>query len=159
MQDITSSCKKLKLLRIICTSVVNTPLTLSEILPNHNLEQLYIVSKTCDVPDTFMSSISAHGGLVHVFLSVASVSVVGISVLIENSPKLITFHCLLKCIYDVDGRRMSDKVLTKFLGVFEQKFHCHRVCCVGGYKIMQRSEHTQLSLYSQYLQYTDLHSL
>ena len=33
---------------------------------NHNLQQLHIYSLQTDVPDSFTTSVSAHGGLVHV---------------------------------------------------------------------------------------------
>ena len=43
-----------------------------------------------------MSSLSAHGGLVHVVLCVRSVTSEGITVLVVNSPKLMIFSCVCK---------------------------------------------------------------
>jgi len=39
-----------------------------------------------------MSSVSAHGGLVHVVLRVRSVISEGVTILLMNSPNLMTFH-------------------------------------------------------------------
>jgi len=41
---------------------------------NLNVQQLFISSLFTVIPDTFMASVSAHGRLVYVFPSVASVS-------------------------------------------------------------------------------------
>jgi len=57
----------------------------------NNLEQLCI-SISCSDTDTFLQSISAHGGLVHVVLSAITLYDDGITALIENSPNLITCH-------------------------------------------------------------------
>lgn len=37
---------------------------------NHNLQQLHIESIFINVPDDFMTSVLAHGGLVHVVMKV-----------------------------------------------------------------------------------------
>ena len=42
-----------------------------------------------------MSSISAHGGLLHVVLYVRSVTSEGVTVLVVNSPNLLTFHSFI----------------------------------------------------------------
>jgi len=59
---------------------------------NYNLNQLCIVSEQLALPDSFMNAISAHGGLVHVILSVNFATQNGIAALIENSRNLITCH-------------------------------------------------------------------
>ena len=149
-QDIITSCKELKCLRIRASSL------LLSLAPKHNLEQLYLQSINSDVSDTFMSSVSAHGGLVHVFLSVASVSVVGISILIENSPKLLTFQCLLERMFDVDSRRLTEVEFLQFKDTLKEKHrHCSKVFSVGGYRVMTRTN-TQFSLNSTLLEHTDL---
>ena len=61
------------------------------LLAQHNLEQLCI-SISCSDTDTFLQSISAHGGLLHVVLSAIRLYDDGITTLIENSPNLITCH-------------------------------------------------------------------
>lgn len=54
------------------------------------LQQLWINSKTITISDVFMRTVSAHGGLEHVFFSIHSVTVDGVSSLIANSPRLLT---------------------------------------------------------------------
>jgi len=61
---------------------------------NQNLQQLYIHSTDTDVPDDLLTSVSAHGGLVHVYMSVRSLTVEGVTSLVKNSPKLITLDFL-----------------------------------------------------------------
>ena len=39
---------------------------------NNKLQQIYIQAFGIDVPDKFMTSVSAHGGLVHVVMEVRS---------------------------------------------------------------------------------------
>jgi len=93
------------------------PITLS-LAHTVALEQLYIDSRHTVVPDAFMNSVSAHGGLVHVFLSVASVSFVGMCTLIENSSKLMTFQSILEfnCIGNVEFSQMKKTLKQKFYG-------------------------------------------
>ena len=57
-----------------------------------SLQQLYIVISTFNIPDVFMNTVSAHGGLVHVILHVSTIRYEGIVTLIENSPELLTLH-------------------------------------------------------------------
>jgi len=92
LHDIVTSCNQLKYLlfsEIIGSHQYLTP-TYSD-----SLEQLCIHSHDLDLPGDFMSSISAHGGLVHVELIVRSVTSEGITQLITNSPNLLTFHAFL----------------------------------------------------------------
>jgi len=42
-----------------------------------------------DIPDNFMTSVSANGGLTHVIMLVSSLTIEGRKSLIRNSPKLI----------------------------------------------------------------------
>jgi len=92
LQDIFTSCKQLKYLMFTEDSVRH-PLYLTP-SPTYscNLEQLHIESLYLCLPDNFMSSISFHGGLVHVVLRVRSVTSEGVMVLLKNSPNLLTFH-------------------------------------------------------------------
>ena len=82
--DIVNNCKELKYVRIAAMSV---SLNLKH---NHNLQQLCIQAPFDDVPDYFMTSVSAHGGLVHVVMDVRSLTAEGITSLVRNSPKLMT---------------------------------------------------------------------
>jgi len=93
--DILISCVQLKCLIFIESDLVfyNTILPLSAIhLEICNLQQLYIDSYVSGIPNAFMTTISAHGGLVNVVLCVRSVTSEGVTALIENSPKLLMLH-------------------------------------------------------------------
>ena len=151
--DILTGCKELR-----CYRIVNHihPLVSLSLAHNLNLQQLYITSTSTVIPDTFMTSVSVHGGLFHVFLSVASVSVDGISVLIENSPKLITFQSLME-IRDKGGRRLPPYEFVQFEKALKQKFHHHKLFYTGGYRLFQQN-YTSLSTFS-FLEQTDVGNL
>jgi len=91
VQDIATTCKKLKCLKI--GSYNQTQLhpfgTSLSIACNDNLEQFGIDSKHTVVSDEFMESISAHGGLINVNFNVSTITEKGVGILIENSPKLM----------------------------------------------------------------------
>ena len=61
-------------------------------MANCNLEQVCILADSFSLPDNFMITLSAHGGLVHVFLCAKFVTQTGIAALIGNSPNLISCH-------------------------------------------------------------------
>ena len=92
LHDIVTSCNQLKYLVFYEYAVHRHCLTPTY---SDSLEQLSIRSRDLDLPDDFMSSISAHGGLVHVELFVRSVTSEGIILLVTNSPNLLTFHAFL----------------------------------------------------------------
>ena len=110
---------------------------------------------------SFMSSVSAHGGLVHVFLSVASISVVGISVLIENSPKLLTFYSVLEIRHENDEGTLTDEEWVEFEHSLKQKYH-NKIFNVGGLIMLRKAKQdrslTQF-LKTPFLGYTDLQLL
>jgi len=64
-----------------------------------DLEQLSLVSKHTVIPDEFMESISAHGGLVNVYLKVSTITGEGLRILLENSPKLMQLMILTTASY------------------------------------------------------------
>ena len=156
VQDTISSCKKLKFCRIVAK---RPPLSLS-VAHNVNLQQLFIDASYTDMPDTFMSSVSAHGGLVHVFLSVASVSVVGIGVLIENSPELMTFQSILELRDKDDSLLISINEFLKCEMILRQKFHHRKLFHRGGYKMLQQSIYHDKHLVDiSFLEHTNVYSL
>ena len=120
-----SSCKKLK--------YVNYPQdSFSEhlFLPIHNdnLEQMHICARHINLPTCLMSTIPAHGGLVHAMLRVKSVTSEGVTALVRNSPKLMTLYALL---YD-DIYGDNDKPnLTEFEAGLRQE-HSSRPLFVMG---------------------------
>jgi len=64
VQDVINNCKELKYFRYIYYSFHTAGISLN-LVHNHNLQQLYIDGSHTIVPDKFMTSVSAHGGLVH----------------------------------------------------------------------------------------------
>ena len=65
-------------------------------IANYSLQELCIESDWLALPDSFMNTISAHCGLVHIILSVNAVTQNGIATLIKNSPNLITCHIYIR---------------------------------------------------------------
>ena len=84
IQEVLTACNALRY--FYCST--NEPLQLS-LSAHNNLEQLYISSRDTDLNDKFMDTVSAHGGLIHVFFLVHSMTVKGITTLINNSPNLL----------------------------------------------------------------------
>jgi len=80
--DMIETCKEL-----LCVGVFGLNLTHAK-----NLKQLYICASTTDISNEFMISISAHGGLVRVFMQVRSLTAEGVTFLVRNSPKLIALY-------------------------------------------------------------------
>ena len=87
-QDILATCNNLSCFSCHCN--VQQQLSLLS-LCSSNLRQLCIVSQDNDIDDNFMSTVSAHGKLIHVFFKVNSMTGQGITTLVENSPDLLTF--------------------------------------------------------------------
>ena len=108
LQDIIS-CKGLRCLHY--SDNIDVELSLS-VVHNPNLQQVQIESAFTNLPDVFLSTISAHGQLVHVVLYVKSVTEEGITALLTNSPKLRTLHVVVRDkIYDHDGAVLDPNVL------------------------------------------------
>jgi len=85
---------------------------------NKNLEQLCIKPNKSDcmsIPDTFLQSVSAHGGLVHVVLCGGGFSGGGIIALIENSFNLLTCHIYTDNIRSDFGLRCTMKTFKAVL--------------------------------------------
>ena len=159
LQDIITSCKDVQCFRIH-SSYYRDPATLSH-ASNNNLKQLFLLSRKSVVLDSFMSSVSAHGGLVHVLLFVKSISVVGISVLIENSPKLITFYSILEIRRENSVETLTDKEFVKFEDSLKRKYSNRRLFNIGGFVLLQESKQNPRAqiLKSLLLRYTDLQAL
>ena len=71
---------------------------LPELAHMQNLQQLYIEAFSTLIFNEFMTSVSAHGGLVHVVMDVESLTAEGITSLVRNSPKLITSYLIVRNI-------------------------------------------------------------
>ena len=115
LQDVINGCKEVTVLS--CNSL---PQTVSSVTPT-NLQQLYIFfAMTTDIPEIFMETVSAHGGLIHVVLFASSVTVDGIVSLIKNSPKLITLNIYAELISN-QGTASPEDRLKKRLQKFSNR--------------------------------------
>jgi len=93
------------------------------------LEQLCICSPQFDIPKEFMDSMSAHGGLADVELWVKSVTSEGITLLLMNSPHLLTFYASLE-----------EEALDEDLDViFKTKIPDHKLFKCGSYQVAETS--------------------
>jgi len=117
IQNVITNCKKLTIFQ--CDSM--ECLTISSV-STINLQQFSIDAGLTNVPDVFMKTVSAHGGLVHVALSANSITTEGINFLITNSPELLSLHIssreiiYTKCQFDVIGSNdeLKDSLLYRF---------------------------------------------
>ena len=123
-QDVINNCKELKYVKFSCCQ--STSLNL---VHSHNLQQLYISASHTIVPDEFMTSVSAHGGLVHVAMIVQSSTAEGITSLVRNSPKLITLYVSAQTIH-----RLS---VENFNATLREMF-CNRRLFTAGHYICDR---------------------
>ena len=111
VQDVISNCRELKY--FVCHSkkqLLNLP-------HSQSLQEFYIDSADTDVPDDFMTSISALGGLVHVVMKIRSLTAEGITSLVRISPKLITFYLVMSAetIYRLDVEKFNETLKQMFL--------------------------------------------
>ena len=90
VQDVINSCKQLTVLS--CTAGYERFVNLLS-ASTSTLQQLSLYEPRTSIPEIFLETVSAHGGLVHIALFVRSVSIVGVIKLVRNSPKLLT--CLI----------------------------------------------------------------
>ncbi|XP_065920439.1 uncharacterized protein [Dysidea avara] len=123
VQDVVNNCNELECVRFYL--VLSQPLSLV-LTHSHTLQQLYINSLKTIVPNDFMASFSAHGGLVHVVMMVGSLTAEGITSLVRSSPKLITLYLHAGSIHhgDVDVDFFSAKL---------KKMFCKRRLFTAGY--------------------------
>ena len=138
--DILTTCKKLKTFCYISST------QLSRLLPAHNnLQQLCISSKYIDLDDNFMDMVSVHGGLIHVALFVGSVTCEGVTILIRNSPSLLTFG-LCEQRREQNYRESLNRWLSK-------KFPGRKLFTSGLFCLIQQTEEVNCN---EWLQNTDL---
>ena len=135
VQEIITTCRGLKLLKF------NTDqyLDLSSAC-NNSVEQLCIRSEDTDVSNTFLDSVSAHGGLIHVVLCVNSVPSKGITALVENSHKLITCNIFtITEVYDSEGMNVNLKDLKASL---KAKFSHRKLFTCGNLRLARNPTHS-----------------
>ena len=106
---------------------------------NNNLEELCIKSyhvDTLSIPDIFMQSVSAHGGLVHVVLCAGTFSSGGIITLIGNSPKLLTFH-----IYAIRIKSSNKDITLKDMEmILKKKFANRNLFTCGSFMLSKSTD-------------------
>ena len=129
VQDILSGCKGLCILS--CSSMEH--LLISSVFTT-SLQQLRISADDSNIPDIFMETVSAHGGLVHVFLSVHSITVDGITGLFVNSPRLLTLNIYSRHI--VERYEWNKTVAVYNLKeTLQEMFPSRKLFAVGGFKV------------------------
>ena len=117
------------------------------------LEQLCIQSENTDLNDTIMDTVSAHGGLVHVVFAVGSVPSEGITALINNSHKLITFNIITADqVYDKEGMKVNLKALKAAL---KAKYSRRKLFMCGNLRLIQENI-TCVQNVEEFLENTDL---
>ena len=128
--DIIDNCGSVRYLRYTGNNI-----SCSWLLPTCNLKQLCILSDQLVLPDHFMNTVSAHGGLVHVVLSVHFVTQNGIIALIENSLHLIVFHihirtlAVWRILFNIKG----------FNSTLEKKYSNRKLFLCGSYRLIKGS--------------------
>ena len=138
VQDVINDCKELK-----CVSFDLDFIKVSlGLVHNHNLQQLYIYSPATDVPDDFMTSVSAHGGLVHVVVSVRSLTFEGMISLVRNSPKLITLFVILS-LYDVKDSSPDMLDTLEINATLKRMFWHRKLFRIGCYSMI-RAQNTEI---------------
>ena len=146
-QEVLAACNKLKYFRVhFDTFAKLPPLTVH----NSNLQELCILSRSTDLDDKFIDSLSAHGGLVHVVLLVNSMTTNGIASLIKNSPNLLT--CLLGFC------KKNEKHLNSLSTSLGKKFG-HRKLYTSGLSLIRQVKNNDSVTGAEWLQNTNLLTL
>ena len=131
--DIITKCKYLKYFKYFQWEQNFSSQSLST-APNKYLQYLDIDAWERTVSESFMSSVSAHGKLEFVLLRVRSVMTDGITVLIENSPKLCLFIVL--CYSKLS--RFEHIRLINFKEMLKKKFLHRKLFSLDGFIMMGR---------------------
>ena len=127
IQDIINNCKELTILS--CAHGFDICLLLSSVNTS-TLQQLSIREGESNVPNIFLETVSAHGGLVHVSFYVNSVSAKGITSLVENSPNLLTCIVVVQQ-FITDGQYTIESLKHKFI--------LRKLFTVGRFSVIFRS--------------------
>ena len=127
VESLIKGCPKLKYLKY----AVNFHF-FNSVVQKNNLQQLYIAADDESIPNTFVQSISAHGGLVHVVLHVNCISEYGIHALIENSPNLITLHIFI--LHDINRAVHLLNNKKNFVMAIKQKFCDRKLFTCGSFR-------------------------
>ena len=143
LQDILTGCRELKYLKYTDNGIAGQFLSSVHTL---HLQQLYIHSIYADLPNTFMSSVSTHGGLVHVVLNVRSMTTVGIRVLVASSPKLLTFIANL-CYTETNEDNSVIVKLAELEATLKSMFSHRQLFILGRYTVVKKAIGIRLRQY------------
>jgi len=133
VQDIITDCEKLTHLSCHCYESLWLTFAL-----NSNLQQLSIVSDNTDIPDIFLETVSARGGLERVAFYVNSVTIEGITSLVENSDQLLTLVVITyKSICNELGLKVK---LKKFKIKMKKKYPYRKLFTSGTFKMAQNNK-------------------
>ena len=106
-----------------------------------HLRQLCINSLSFDLTDEFVKVLSAHGQLECVILYVNSITITGITTLINNSPKLTSLHIsMLKPFCKKDYRYplpFANLIAVEFTytGRIQKMFRYHKLIAAGSFSV------------------------
>ena len=128
--DLPSICEKLRYM-----SYRSLTMLYSWSMVNCNLQDLCIETEFSILPDSFMNTISSHGGLVQVILIAKSVTHNGIADLIDNSPNLIVCHVYINTdpIWNWCGLLNQQDVKSKL----EKKYSQRKLFLCGSYHVVK----------------------
>ena len=148
VQEIIDGCKEL--ICLSCTSYAQLSLSFTS---HSNLQQLCLGSYRSNLPNIFMETVSAHGGLVHIIFDVNSVTVEGITSLVVNSPRLLTMIILTKqCVCNEHGSKINSKDIISGL---RKRFPGRKLFTAGDCRVVQKYREYTLSV-TDFLYGTDL---
>ncbi|XP_065888343.1 uncharacterized protein [Dysidea avara] len=133
LQDLLAGCKALKFLSVTVHSSRISVLQSFPLISYCSLQQLLVTSIATDLSDNFTSMISVHGGLEHVVLYVRSVTSEGVTVLVKNSPSLMTFHVIARIFQHTETHERIDPNVLEMR--IKQEYSQHRLFVFGSYII------------------------
>ena len=145
LENLLSKCEVLTHVKYVYYDMFNFLNT-----PAHNpeLRQLCIEADNSVIGEHFLDTVSSHGKLEHVVLSVESITVEGIQVLIKNSSKLITFHMyIFEDICKEGGKKVNP---VSFTSTLKKAFPGRKLFAIGGLKIVQGNMYRKSILEEHY---------
>ena len=103
-----TNCHQLKYLYADCSHCSRERSSLPTSSNSNHLQQIFINSQI-DLTDEFLDVLSAYGGLECVVLCVDSITISGITKLINNSPNLMVLHVVIEVpLFDDDNDQFDD---------------------------------------------------
>ena len=107
--------------------------------PNQCLQDLSISSQGSNIGEIFMDTVSAHGKLERVFLLIHSVTVDGITALVQNSPKLYFCEIHYRRLFDNQNVEVD---LNIFKDTLKNNFLCRKLFYLDGFNLVGDNDFT-----------------